>query len=61
MWQAVQWPPEMSRSYLLEPVNVTLYSKEPADMIKNFEAGRLYEKALKAITSEPIKKRQRKI
>lgn len=61
MWQAVQWPPEMSRSYLLEPVNVTLYSKETADMIKNFEAGRLYEKALKAITSEPIKKRQRKI
>ena len=30
-------------------------TKETADVINNFEAGRLYEKALKAITSEPIK------
>lgn len=30
-------------------------TKETADVINNFEAGRLYEKALKAIPSEPIK------
>ena len=35
-------------------------TKKTADMIKNFEAGRLYEKVLKAITSEPIKRRQRR-